>query len=107
MQTYVLHEPYFLREKHCNILGIVVNKVAHSDLKNLGKYLRNTYSKNNYLLSVIPYDKRLDSPRMIEVAEQLKAKVLYGEKRLNNLVFDYLIAAMQMQHAITQLHDND
>ncbi len=95
------------REKHCNILGIIVNKVAHSDLKNLAKSLRYTYGKNNYLFSVIPYDKRLDSPRMREVAEQLKAKVLYGEKRLNNLVFDYLIAAMQMQHAITQLHDND
>ncbi|MDJ0582680.1 phosphate acetyltransferase [Crocosphaera sp.] len=95
------------REKHCNILGIIVNKVPHSDLKNLAKSLRETYGKNNYLFSVIPYDKRLDSPRMREVAEQLKAKVLYGEKRLNNLVFDYLIAAMQMQHAITQLHDND
>ncbi|MGK7882571.1 MAG: phosphate acetyltransferase, partial [Crocosphaera sp.] len=95
------------REKHCNILGIIVNKVAHSDLKNLAKSLRDIYGKNNYLFSVIPYDKRLDSPRMREVAEQLKAKVLYGEKRLNNLVFDYLIAAMQMQHAITQLHDND
>ena len=44
---------------------------------------------------------------MREVAEQLQAKVLYGEKRLNNLVFNYLIAAMQMQHAITQLNDND
>ena len=95
------------REKHCKILGIIINKVAQSDLKNLAKYLRNTYSKNDYLFSVIPYDKRLDSPRMREVAEQLKAKVLYGEKRLNNLVFNYLIAAMQMQHAITQLKDND
>ncbi|WP_107670350.1 phosphate acetyltransferase, partial [Cyanothece sp. BG0011] len=95
------------REKHCKILGIIINKVAHSDLNFLNNYLQQTYSKNNYLFSVIPYDKKLDSPRMKEVAEQLKAKVLYGEKRLNNLVFNYLIAAMQMQHAITQLQDND
>ncbi len=95
------------REKHCKILGIIINKVSSSDRKLLENYLENNYSKNNYLFSVIPYDKKLDSPRMNEVAEQLKAKVLYGKKRLNNLVFNYLIAAMQMQHAITQLQDND
>ncbi|MGK7941859.1 MAG: phosphate acetyltransferase [Crocosphaera sp.] len=95
------------REKHCKILGIIINKVAEYDLTEIESYLETTYSKNNYLFSVIPYDKKLDSPRMREVAEQLKAKVLYGEKGLNNLVFNYLIAAMQMQHAITQFHDND
>ena len=95
------------REKHCKILGIIINKVAQKDIQKLTEHLRNTYQKNNYLFSVIPYNKRLDSPRMREVAEQLQAKVLYGEKRLNNLVFNYLIAAMQMQHAITQLNDND
>ena len=95
------------REKHCKILGIIINKLAQKDIQKLTEHLRNTYQKNNYLFSVIPYNKRLDSPRMREVAEQLQAKVLYGEKRLNNLVFNYLIAAMQMQHAITQLNDND
>ncbi|MGK7961443.1 phosphate acetyltransferase [Crocosphaera sp.] len=95
------------REKHCKILGIIINKVSSSDLEFIQNYLHNNYKKNDYLFSVIPYDERLDSPRMREVAEQLKAKVLYGEKRLNNLVFNYLIAAMQMQHAITQLKDND
>ena len=95
------------REKHCKILGIIINKVAQKDIQKLTEHLRNTYQKNNYLFSVIPSNKRLDSPRMREVAEQLQAKVLYGEKRLNNLVFNYLIAAMQMQHAITQLNDND
>ncbi|MDJ0509453.1 MAG: phosphate acetyltransferase [Crocosphaera sp.] len=95
------------RDKHCKILGIIINKVADNALEKIKIYLQNTYSENNYLFSVIPYDKKLDSPRMREVAEQLKAQGLYGEKGLNNLVFNYLIAAMQMQHAITQLHDND
>jgi phosphate acetyltransferase len=95
------------RERHCNILGLIINKVANSDLELLQKHLETSYSKNNYLFSVIPYDKRLDSPRMGEVAEQLKAKVLYGHNILDNLVFNYLIAAMQMQHAITQMKDND
>ncbi len=94
------------REKHCKILGLIINKVCHNDRDYLEQYLQETYSNNNYLFSVIPYDKKLDSPRMREVAEQLKAKVLYGHNLLDNLVFDYLIAAMQMQHAITQLHNN-
>ncbi|MGB5770059.1 MAG: phosphate acetyltransferase, partial [Crocosphaera sp.] len=94
------------REKHCKILGLIINKVCHNDRDYLEQYLQETYSNNNYFFSVIPYDKKLDSPRMREVAEQLKAKVLYGHNLLDNLVFDYLIAAMQMQHAITQLHNN-
>ncbi len=95
------------REKHCQILGLIINKVSPDNLDYLEYYLQETYSKKNYLFSVIPYEKKLDSPRMREVAEQLKAKVLYGHNLLDNLVFNYLIAAMQMQHAITQLHDND
>ncbi|MEA5534525.1 phosphate acetyltransferase [Crocosphaera sp. XPORK-15E] len=94
------------REKHCKILGIIVNKVALNDVKALEDSLQKIYTDNHYLFSVIPYDKKLDSPRVREIAEQLKAQVLYGHNRLDNLVFNYLVAAMQMQHAITHLDDN-
>ncbi|MEA5508310.1 phosphate acetyltransferase [Crocosphaera sp. UHCC 0190] len=94
------------REKHCKILGIIVNKVALNDVKILEDSLQTIYTDNHYLFSVIPYDKKLDSPRVREIAEQLKAQVLYGHNRLDNLVFNYLVAAMQMQHAITHLDDN-
>ena len=94
------------RERHCKILGIIVNKVASDEVETLENTLQEKFSTNHCLFSVIPYDQRLDSPRIKEIAEQLNAKVLYGHNRLDNLVFNYLVAAMQMQHAITQLADN-
>ena len=94
------------RERHCKILGIIVNKVASDDVEILENTLQEKFSTNHCLFSVIPYDQRLDSPRIKEIVEQLNAKVLYGHNRLDNLVFDYLVAAMQMQHAIAQLADN-
>ncbi|MDJ0678975.1 MAG: DRTGG domain-containing protein [Xenococcaceae cyanobacterium MO_167.B52] len=36
----------------------------------------------------------------------LNAKVLYGEKRLDNLVLGYVIAAMQLEHAIARLKED-
>ena len=60
----------------------------------------------NYLLAVIPYEPKLSSPRVKEIAQQLQAEVLYGEQRLDNLVLGYVIAAMRLEHAITRLKED-
>ncbi|MGK7895738.1 MAG: phosphate acetyltransferase, partial [Xenococcus sp. (in: cyanobacteria)] len=61
---------------------------------------------SNYLLAVIPYEPKLSSPRVKEIVQQLDAEVLYGEKRLDNLVLGYAIAAMRLEHAITRLKED-
>ncbi|ACK67441.1 phosphate acetyltransferase [Rippkaea orientalis PCC 8801] len=94
------------REKQCPIIGIIINKADQSQLKPLKNVLEKDYKNTNYLLSIIPYDKKLGSPRIREIAQQLNAQILYGRDRLDNLVFNYLVAAMQMQHAISQFDEN-
>ena len=95
---------YLARE--CQVIGIVFNKANPELLAQLPIALANQFDSKNYLLSVIPYEPKLSSPRVYEIAQQLNAEVLYGHKRLDNLVLDYAIAAMRLEHAIPRLKEN-
>ena len=95
---------YLARE--CQVIGIVFNKANSELLEKLPIALENKFGNSNYLLSVIPYEPKLSSPRVREIAQQLNAEVLYGHKRLDNLVVDYVIGAMRLEHAITRLKEN-
>ena len=95
---------YLARE--CLVIGIVFNKANPELWKQLLVTLENQFGNTNYLLSVIPYEPKLSSPRVREIAQQLNAEVLYGYNRLDNLVLDYVIAAMRLEHAITRLKED-
>ena len=97
-------ESYLARE--CQVIGIVLNKANSELLSQLSIALENQFGNNNYLLSVIPYEAKLSSPRVGEIARQINAKVLYGQNRLENLVIDYVIAAMRLENAITRLKED-
>ncbi|MBM4201279.1 MAG: phosphate acetyltransferase, partial [Gammaproteobacteria bacterium] len=94
------------RFRGCEIFGAVVTKVDPAIVADLESGLRERYGQANWVLGVVPFDRTLGSPRVAEVAEQLEAEVLYGHQRLDALVYDYLVAAMQSQHAIEWLHEN-
>ena len=95
---------YLARE--CQVVGIVFNKANLELLEQLPMALENKFGKSNYLLAVIPYEPKLSSPRVREIAQQLNAEVLYGEQRLDNLILGYVIAAMRLEHAITRLKED-
>ena len=95
---------YLARE--CQVIGIVFNRVNPELLTELLTTLENKFGNSNYLLAAIPYEPKLSSPRVREIAQQLNAEVLYGHKRLDNLVLGYVIAAMRLEHAITRLKED-
>ncbi len=95
---------YLSRE--CEVMGIVFNKANPELVEQLPIVLENQFGNTNYLLSVIPYEPKLSSPRVREIAQQLNAEILYGDNRLDNLVLDYVIAAMRLEHAITRLKED-
>ncbi|MGK7952121.1 MAG: phosphate acetyltransferase [Xenococcaceae cyanobacterium] len=95
---------YLARE--CQVIGIVFNKANPELLEKLPIALENKFGNTNYLLSVIPYEPKLSSPRVREIAQKLNAEVLYGHNRLDNLVLDYVIGAMRLEHAITRLKED-
>ncbi|MBE9137077.1 phosphate acetyltransferase [Nodosilinea sp. LEGE 07088] len=94
------------RKHHCQIAGIVLNKAAPEQVDRLKTALEACYGEADYVLAVIPYDRRLLSPRMRDIAQQLQAEVLYGHELLGHLATNVLVAAMQMQHALTWLRED-
>ncbi len=95
---------YLARE--CQVVGVVFNKANPELIEQLPIALENEFGNGNYLLAVIPYEPKLSSPRVKEIAQQLNAEVLYGKNRLDNLVLGYVIAAMRLEHAITRLKED-
>ena len=74
------------------LAGVVVNKVLPQKFKKVKKFVKMGFEKKNLpVLSVLPYQKRLDLPTMREIFEELKIKLLCGEKNLENTVDRILI----------------
>jgi phosphate acetyltransferase len=94
------------RKRGCRVAGILLNKADPEQLPELRAALEADFGATGGLLAVLPFDKKLSSPRVREVAEQLGAEVLFGHNRLDSLISGYLIAAMQLQNAITWLQED-
>lgn len=95
----------FYQDNDCSILGIIMNKAKPDLVDSLYQTLSLQYQEQGYLVAVIPYNQALVSPRLTDIISQLKAEVLYGEHRLHSLVSGFIIAAMQVQHAITRIKE--
>ena len=84
------------QDHSCKILGTVINKVQPERRIELLENLRKQLPDSAGVLSAIPTNKVLSSPSVREVAEQLGAKVLFGEEFLDNLVYDFQSVAMRL-----------
>lgn len=90
-------------ERGCRVVGVLFNKADPEHAAELRAALEKDFDAQEHLLAVLPFDPKLNSPRVREVAEQLGAEVLFGHARLDGLISGYLIAAMQVQNAIAWL----
>ena len=88
------------QETGCDIAGIILNNAAPDGVNALKEELFRNFGMRGLLLSVIPREARLASPRMRDIAAQLQAQVLYGHRRLKNLATKRIVAAMQLQNCL-------
>jgi phosphate acetyltransferase len=91
-------------DRGCHVAGILLNKADLGQLPELREALEKNFGSSDRLLAVLPYDRKLSSPRVREVADQLGAEVLFGHGRLDSLISGYLVAAMQVQNALNWLN---
>lgn len=84
----------------CDIAGIILNNAEPEKVDSLKEELYRRFGYRGLLLSVIPHNLRLASPRMRDIASQLQADVLYGHRRLKNLATNRIVAAMQLQNSL-------
>jgi phosphate acetyltransferase len=88
------------QEQGCDIAGIILNNAEADKVDSLKEELYRRFGYRGLLLSVIPHNPRLASPRMRDIAAQLQADVLYGHRQLKNLATNRIVAAMQLQNSL-------
>ncbi len=97
-----------LEEKNVDILAVVVNRadlsVTERDDLQAGVTLKSSDKKP--LIYTVPDEPALGKPTMADVAKWLNATVLYGSHRMDALVGDYLIAAMQVHNFLDYINDD-
>ena len=84
-------------EQDTKIIGVIINRVMKNRVKEIKKALK-TLPVGTGFHSVIPANNILSSPTLREVAEQLDAKVLFGEENLDNLATGFQSVAMVLNN---------
>ena len=88
-----------LGNKTLDVVAVVINRadLSQSERDEIVAMLK---VENSPLIYAVPDDPSIGKATMGDVQKWLSADVIYGEKRLDALVDDYLIAAMQVEHFI-------
>ncbi len=93
-------------EQDYDVVGAIVNRTEPEKVASLLEAMKKGLKSDNLFLSVIPTNRLLKSPNIREIAEHLDAEILYGADQLDNQVYHYSIAAMQLQNYLPKLVDN-
>ncbi|MGO4919627.1 phosphate acetyltransferase [Maribacter spongiicola] len=90
------------KEKGVEVLLIVANKVQPENVTLVSNGLKEKLP-NDILVGTIPVNTILGSPTLKEIAQELDAKVLFGEDYINNQVGSFSVGAMQLRNYLTHL----
>ncbi|MEM0941895.1 MAG: phosphate acetyltransferase [Bacteroidota bacterium] len=93
-------------ENDCEVIGAIVNRAKAEDAHELIVAMEADLPIKNLFLSAIPENRLLKSPTVKEIKDHLNAKVLYGEELLDNQVFLFSIAAMQLHNYLEKITEN-
>ena len=92
-------------EKEVEVLGVVANKVREENIDRVIESLSSELPED-VLISVIPRIANLGNPTMQEVADELDAKILFGEEFLNNQTGGFSVGAMQLRNFLNHINDD-
>lgn len=90
------------KEKGVDVLLIVANKVQPENVTIVSNELKEKLP-DDVLVGTIPVNTILGSPTLKEIAQELDAKVLFGEDYINNQVGSFSVGAMQLRNYLTHL----
>ncbi len=98
-----------LSEKGVDVISVVVNRADYSETEkyDLREGLAQPDSEKQVLIYSVPDEPALGKPTMEDVSKWLGAEVLYGQNRIDTLVGNYLIAAMQVHNFLDYINDGN
>ncbi len=91
-------------EQDTRIIGVIINRVQEERVAEIKKLL-NKLPANTGFKAVIPANAILSSPTLAEVADQLNARVLFGEDKLDNLAMDFQSVAMMLSNYLKYMKE--
>jgi len=92
-----------LVDKGCDVIGIVINRVAPEKKEAALTHLKETGLFEKQLVYAVPEEDVLGKPTLHEVADALGAKVLCGNKQLYRHARQFLVAAMQLRNLLARI----
>lgn len=89
-----------LVERGLDVIACLINRASLSEAeeRNVALALHCNDCTSSLVTYVLPEEPLLGKPTVADVRKWLDAKVLYGHGRQDNLIDDYLIAAMQVDN---------
>jgi phosphate acetyltransferase len=91
--------------REVQVLAVVVNRVNVEQAGDV-KQLLVMQLPNDMVITVIPFEKGLNSPTMQEINEHLGGKLLFGEDQLTNQADHFITGAMQVPNFLNYLKEN-
>jgi len=96
-----------LTEFDCDLLASVINGVATDQIETLRMRFKHN-PESRFPVYIVPAEPSLEKPSVGNIARQLNAEVILGEKQsLNRLVSQYKVAAMQVPGFLDYLEAGD
>ena len=92
-------------ERDYDVVGVIINRAQSAYQNELLDALKELRGKNLFV-SVIPQNELLKSPTVREIIEHLEAEVLYGHNQIDNQVYKYSVAAMQLNNYLGKISEN-
>jgi len=93
------------KDKGVEVLSIIANKVESKNQQLVVDELKKNLP-SQVLVNAIPLNPTLANPSIKEIVEKLNAKILFGERYINNQAGYYSVGAMQLRNYLTYLKNN-
>ncbi len=92
-------------EKDVTVLAVFMNRVIESDCEKMKEELKKVIpTKTRY--GVIPEVKKLSSPTIKEIYDEIGGEVLFGENLMNKKADKFNIGAMQLRNYLEHVGEN-
>lgn len=101
----VLNILHNFQSREVQVVGVVVNRVKPDQEDDIRELLK-MQIQESIMLSVIPWNKDLQSPTMKEIREALGATLLFGEDALSNQVDNFVTGAMMLPNFLNHIKEN-
>ncbi len=96
-----------LSEKGVDTMGVIVNRVDKTEKDKVLKALTDNINIPEGVIYVIPEEKFLSNPTMIDVLKWLDAQIVYGDEYLDKRIDNIVIAAMQVSNFLNYIKEGD